>query len=890
MRPRASLSRTLLPVAAVAALALGGCAIPDATSVTIPAPCSPRDDRPWLDTSATPECRAEALLATLRTPDEQLAFLEGGGFGTPPAFAARGLTTGRTQDGPAGFNGGTAWPTPLALAASFDPELAARYGQALGSEFHASGRNGILGPAFDTTRTWHFGRSTESFGEDPYLASRLAAREVAAIQSGHVLVTMKQFAAYTQEQGRLGDSPTGERLAVNQIVSERALREIYLPAFEAAVVEGGAGGVMCSFPRINGTYACEHEELLTQILKREWRFDGAVAPDFPVAQRSIVRAVNAGLDAGTMDPAAAGPEASTGRFAGEISLREAVARGQVSPSRVADLVRRRLVPGFRVGTFDHPAASTRDEPSTAEARALAVQIVEAGAVLLKNDGVLPLAAGARRIAVIGPQSGADAVVVEQGSPYVEPRHLVTAIDGIRARAPRAATIVHAPGGPALRALPAPPAGLLTAANGQPGLAAEYFASPDIALRGTPFVARVEPGIDVNGVPKLDGFPADKAWAARWRGTFTARAGGLHRFTLEGSGTAELWLDGKLADAFANSDFGSLLYAQIELAAGASVAVEVRWSPRTTLGDAERKMFATILGPVLRLGYSPPDDLRAQAVAAARAADVAVVFVGHQVGEGWDRRTLRLPADQDDLIAAVAAANPRTVVVLVTGGAVTMPWLDRVAAVLEVWLPGDGFGTAAAALLYGDADPAGRLPVTFPADETQGPGVTTATYPGTTTANGALDTVRFDEDLAVGYRYYDQQGQTPLFPFGHGLSYARFTIEDARVQSLRDGGAEVRARVRNTSARAGTEVVQVYVGFPRAAGEPPRQLKGILKVALAAGESRDVSVPLGARAFQVWDAAADRWVTPAGTFIVSIGRSSRDFAATLELPRRPAAAP
>jgi beta-glucosidase len=302
------------------------------------------------------------------------------------------------------------------------------------------------------------------------------------------------------------------------------------------------------------------------------------------------------------------------------------------------------------------------------------------------------------------------------------------------------------------------------------------------------------------------------------------------------------------------------------------------------------MFATILGPVLRLGYSPPDDLRAQAVAAARAADVAVVFVGHQVGEGWDRRTLRLPADQDDLIAAVAAANPRTVVVLVTGGAVTMPWLDRVAAVLEVWLPGDGFGTAAAALLYGDADPAGRLPVTFPADETQGPGVTAATYPGTTTANGALDTVRFDEDLAVGYRYYDQQGQTPLFPFGHGLSYARFTIEDARVQSLRDGGAEVRAQVRNGSTRAGTEVVQVYIGFPRAAGEPPRQLKGILKVALAAGESRDIRLPLGARAFQVWDAAADRWVSPAGTFIVSIGRSSRDFAATLELPRRPAAAP
>ena len=315
---------------------------------------------------------------------------------------------------------------------------------------------------------------------------------------------------------------------------------------------------------------------------------------------------------------------------------------------------------------------------------------------------------------------------------------------------------------------------------------------------------------------------------------------------------------------------------------------MRWSPRTTLGDAERSLFATILGPVLRLGYAAPSDLRAQAVAAARAADVAVVFVGHQVGEGWDRRSLRLPSDQDELIAAVAAANPRTVVVLVTGGAVAMPWLERVAAVLEVWLPGDGFGTAAAALLYGDADPGGRLPVTFPADETQGPGATAATYPGTPTADGALDVVRFDEELAVGYRYYDQHGQTPLFPFGYGLSYARFAIEAATARALPGGGAEVRARVRNTAERAGTEVVQVYVGFPGSAGEPPRQLKGMAKVALGAGESREIVIPLSARAFQVFDPAADRWVTPPGRFTVAVGRSSREFAATLELVPRAAA--
>jgi beta-glucosidase len=874
-------------LAAACAFALAACVTTGSTSVdTAAARCAPVGDRPWLDHTATPECRAEAVLATLPTVEDQLAFLEGGGFGNPPAFAERGLVTGRTQDGPAGFNGGTAWPTPLTIAASFDPELAARYGRALGREFHDSGRNGILGPAFDSTRTWHFGRSTESFGEDPYLAARIAAREVAAIQAEHVLVTMKHYAVYTQEQGRLGDNPIGERPAVNQIVSERALREIYLPAFEAAIVEGHAGGVMCSFPRINGTYACEHEELLTRILKDEWGFDGAVAPDFPVAQRSIVRAFRAGLDTGTTSPVVApGTSASTGRFSGEPSLREAVARGLIPPSRVTDLVRRRLVPGFRIGTFDHPANAVRQDPSTPEARALAVEISEAGAVLLKNGGVLPLSPTAKRIAVIGPESGADAVVTEQGSPYVEPRHLVTAIDGLRARAPEGTTIVHAPGGPSLEALPPPP-GLLTAPDGEPGLLAEYYASPDIALRGTPFVARVENALDVNGAPKIDGLPVDKAWAVRWRGRFTARASGVHRFTLEGSGSAELLIDGELVDAFVNSDFGSRLYGQVELAAGASVPIEVRYSPRATLGDVERNQFSTILGTVLRLGYAPPDDRRAQAVAAAREADVAVVVVGHTVGEGWDRRSLELPADQDGLVEAVAAANPNTVVVLVTGGPVTMPWLGRVAAVLQLWLPGDGFGTALARLLYGDADPGGRLPVTFPADETQGPGATPATYPGTPTADGALDTVRFSEDLAIGYRYYDQHDQRPLFPFGYGLSYAQFAIREAHARALADGGAEVRVRVANVSMRAGTDVVQVYVGFPSAAGEPPRQLKGMAKLALAAGAGREVVIPLDARAFQIWDVAAHRWVTPPGSFTIAVGHSSRDLAITTELVPRP----
>jgi beta-glucosidase len=863
-----------------AALLAAGCDV-GPTADTCPTPPA-GIERPWLDAKYSPQCRAEFVLETLPSSEARVAFVEGGGFGAPPGLDKLGLRTGRTQDGPAGFNGGTAWPTPLTLAASFDPQLAARFGQALGREFHASGRNGILGPAMDMTRTWHFGRSTESFGEDPYLAARIVAPEVAGIQAEHVLATVKHFAVYTQEQGRLGDNPIGERPAVNQIVSERAIRELYLPTFEAAVVEGGAGGVMCSFPRIDGTYACEHSDLLTGILKDEWGFDGAVAPDFPVAQRSIAAAFAAGLDSGTTTPVTQGAgSASPGRFAGQMSLSEAVAAGTVSPERLADLVVRRLEPGFRIGTFDHPAVESQEDPSTPEARALAAEIVQAGAVLLKNEGVLPLDESVHRLAIIGTQAGERPIVTEQGSAFVGPRHLVTANDGIRARAPKGTDLIYASGDHGLEGLPSPPPGTFRAPNGAAGFLADYYASPDIRLAGTPFASRVEAGIDVSGAPIVEGLPANKAWAVRWRGSFTPAASGTHELRLEGSGSAELWIDGVLQDAFYNADFGSLAYGTVEATAGTRVVVEVRYSPRVTLGDTARSQFDSIFGTALRLGYAPPDDELAQAVSAAAAADVALVFAGHKVGEGADRRSLGLPGRQDALIAAVAAANPRTVVVLVTGGPVAMPWLGAVAGVVQLWLPGDAFGPAIAALLYGDADPGGRLPVTFPADATQGPGTTAASYPGETDASGALATVRFDENLAIGYRYWDAHEQTPLFPFGFGLSYARFAVEglDARAAG---SGAEVRARVTNTSQRSGDEVLQVYVGFPERTGEPPKQLKGFAKVALAPGESREVSISLDARAFELWDESLHRWTRPNGEFEVALATSSRDIVARWRL--------
>jgi beta-glucosidase len=281
--------------------------------------------------------------------------------------------------------------------------------------------------------------------------------------------------------------------------------------------------------------------------------------------------------------------------------------------------------------------------------------------------------------------------------------------------------------------------------------------------------------------------------------------------------------------------------------------------------------AQLFGAQLHLAWQPPSaSLIGGAVAAARRSDAAVVIVDEAQGEGMDRSTLGLPGDQDALIEAVAAVNPRTVVVLDTGGPVLMPWLNRVSAVVEAWYPGQQFGAALASVLFGDSDASGRLPVTFPASDFQGPAPVTRPerYPGIDQEE------RYDEGLLVGYRWYDATGQRPLFPFGYGLSYTRFRFDGLQVARTGDG-VVASVRVTNVGDRAGTAVPQAYVDFPRSAGEPPWQLKGYAKLALAPRESRRVSFPIGAKDLSVYDGG--RWTVPPGRFAIAVGNSSRDFA-------------
>jgi len=842
------------------------------------------ETKPWLNASYTPECRAHFVLQQLRTLDDKFALLAGNwSFGVPTkqrnVLGELGLNRGGGSDGPAGVRGVpsvTAFPTPLSVAASFDPRNAARYGDLLGQEFFAAGLNTAVGPAMDIARTWHFGRITESFGEDPFLVSSMVGPEIAALQSNHVLATMKHFAAYTQEQGRCGDSPVGARPAVNEQIGERALREIYLPGFHAAVVKGRVGEVMCSFPRINGVYACENPYTLG-VLKNEWGFDGVVGPDFPDAQRSIVPAFLAGLDSGIMSPPA--PDAFFGAsLAKEKSLRQAVETGEVPMSRIDDLVLRRLVASFRVGVFDHPAKRVSGDVSTPERRAAAQDVIAAGAVLLKNDkGILPFGPQVKSVALIGAQATDKAIVVEQGSPYVRPAHLAPVLAAVQARAAENMRVTFAPGTLGLAPLPTIPSDLLKTPQGAPGVQAEYFSNPKRNFSGKPLAVRTEPTFQLEKLPAIDGLPANLQWSVRYTAIFTPTRTGVQKFSMSGSSESRLFIDGKLMGEFMRADFQDIVYANVPMTAGTPVEIRIEYAPREAFGNQKMTMFDIGVGLNVSLGWAPPDDLIAQAAEAAKQADVAVVFAGHQIGEGMDRMHLGLPNDQDALIEAVSKANPHTIVVLNTGGAVTMPWLDRVAAVLETWLPGDSIGPATAKLLFGDAEPGGRLPVTFPADETQGPATKASQYPGTVSEDGALDTAHFDEGIFVGYRYWDQYNQTPLFPFGYGLSYTEFKLNGFSVKSLPDGASMVDVTVKNIGKRVGSEVVQVYLEFPNAAQEAPRQLKAFDKVTLQLGEEKTVHLTLDEDAFKYWDEKTHVWTIAQGSYVVMVGTSSRDIA-------------
>jgi beta-glucosidase len=707
-------------------------------------------------------------------------------------------------------------------------------------------------------RTPYGGRAFEGYGEDPYLSSQIAAADIQGVQSQGVIATPKHY---------IGNDQETLRNSIDVEVSQRALAEIYDPAFQASI-NAGAGAAMCSYNMVDGSYSCQNSQTLAGTLESVMQFKGFVMSDWG-ATHSTVPSVGAGLDMSMPGGTLFGPD-----YYGA-ALAAAVSDGQVTVAQINGMVYRILWAMFSVGVFDHtypnPVSVAGLDVSTPADNQVALQAAEEGAVLLKNDGgALPFSSRDKSIAVIGDDAGADARYGGGGSAAVNPTNPVTPLAGLTSRAALAGdTVTYAQGNSNYLSLSAlPDTGFVPASGTGPGWTATYY--PGSTTTGTPLGSEVVTSLDVTSTPAIVTNAGVSTWSVTYTATLTPTASGVAEFELSAGNSATLSIGGRQVVSYGPGT-GSTFTGLASLTAGVAVPFEL---DATGLAASSSGFF----GPptIVDLTWAPQENLLwQQAADAARSSDVAVVFVSNYSAEGSDLQTLELPGDQDQLISVVARANPNTIVVLNTSGPAYMPWLPEVAGVFEAWYPGQQDGNAIAALLFGDVDPSGHLPETFPVNASQGVahGGTVLTpnlqFPG----NGT--DVDYTEGIDVGYRYYDTHDQTPLFPFGYGLSYTSFAYSNLRVTPT-PGGPTAQVTITNTGRMAGAEVAQLYLTDPAATGEPPFQLKGFQKVTLAPGQSQRLTFRITRQDMSYYQTSSSSWVAAPGWYRVSIGSNERDL--------------
>ncbi len=809
----------------------------------------------------TPRPSIQSLLDQL-TLDEKVSLVSGADVWQTVAIERLGIGAVKVTDGPNGVRGDSSsgarsvcLPASILVGATFDTTIVAEVGRLLGRETTRKGAQVLLAPTINIARHPLGGRNFESFGEDPGLTSSMAVAYITGVQDEGVGACAKHFVANDAEY---------RRLTVSSEVDERTLREVYLAPFEA-VVDAGVWSLMAAYPKLNGTFCSEHEWLLTDVLRNEWGFDGLVMSDWGATHHRS-NPIAAGQDLEMP-----GPPRALGA-----NLRSALDEGEVTEAqldqRVAnmlDLVER----AGRMGQLEPIPEQTVDLP---EERDLARRIAADGMVLLANpSNVLPISAE-QTVAVIGPNAS-PGVIQGGGSAQLPAHRVLSPLEGIT-EAIGDRVVSHHPGCLTHRYLPTVEAGPDTWEPRSVDI--EIFATTD--LSGEPAIERTSSSLGFMSFGSMPGLPNPTSWSQRWTTKMQIAEAGPHQFSVLATGPARVfvngtivadnWTDPRPGDAF--FQYGSSeVVGTIELEANSVADVIVEWSA------ADQSLVSG-----LRFGHLAPTDEDAMldvAVAAAAAADVAVVVVGLDAEwetEGHDRPMFGLPGRQNELVERSMAANPNTVVVVNAGGPVDLPWLDEVGAAVMAWYPGQEFGSALADVLLGEAEPGGRLPVTFPRSLEQGP--TTGIVPG------EGDVLRYEEKLLVGHRWFDANDVEPRRPFGYGGSYADFTFGEASLVSEGDTAdsagknAAIELDVANTSDRAGKAVVQVYSEAPAGALERPlRQLVGFQTVRLDAGQTVTVRVDTVHRAFEVWS-EADGWHTPAGAYQLHVGTSSRDFVQSL----------
>ena len=806
------------------------------------------------------------------TLEERVSVLAGADFWRTVAVPRLGIPQIKVTDGPAGARGGgalvggkrtAAFPVGIALGATWSTEILKQVGELLAREVRDKGASVVLAPTLNLFRNALNGRNFENYSEDPVLTGSLAIAFVRGVQSKGVGATPKHF---------VGNESEFERDSISSEIPERTLRELYLRPFEMVVKEARPWAIMTGYNRLGGTFCSEHVRLLEEILRREWGFDGLVMSDWG-GSHGAKEGVRAGLDLEMP-----GPAKTRANLLAEAE-RDADTRAAVR-ERALQVVR--LVE--RTGAFATPP-DVRDEVEREaeypDVRALIRRAGAEGMVLLKNAGLLPLPAGAS-VAVIGPNA-AVARVMGGGSAQINAHRQVSPLDGLRA-ALGADRVAHAVGCDNDRYLPV----------AQTAMTIEFRTAPGAAV----LAVEERPHGEAQWVQLPAGLSAD-AFHARLSLVVTAPEDGEYELSLVSTGLSRLYL----GDELVVDNWQGWRPGGVPAGLGSQEARckrHLRAGPLELVAEYGPRAFAQGVAPLqaIRIGFGrllPPSAVT-EAAAVAAGADYAVVCIGTTAEwetEGEDRWGIDLPGRQDELVQAVARANPRTVVVLQTGGPVAMPWLDAVPAVVQAWFPGQEAGHAIADVLLGEAEPGGRLPQTFPRsleDDPTRPLAPDVQYPG---VGGKVE---YREGLFTGYRHVDRAGTRPLFPFGFGLSYASFELSDlvATPASLRPGEPlSITVVVKNTSARAGSTVVQVYVRDLVASVErPDKELEAFAKVYLDAGQAQAVRVALDMRSLAYFDDAQRAWVAEAGEFEVLVGQSSADVPLrarfTLAAPWREAA--
>jgi beta-glucosidase len=792
------------------------------------------------------EQRVETLLKQL-TLEEKIDLL--GGVDAFYIRANPGIRLPRLKmaDGPFGVRnyGPSTTLGGVALAATWDPELAQRVGAVIGEDARARGVHFMLGPGVNIYRAPMNGRNFEYFGEDPFLASAIAVGYIEGMQSKGVSATIKHF---------LGNNQEYDRHNVDSIIDERTMREIYLPTFEAAVKQAHVGAIMDSYNLTNGQHMTENGPLNVDLVKREWGFDGIIMSDWDSTYDGVA-AANGGLDL----------EMPSGAHMNRATLLPAVKSGAVSEATIDDKVRRILRTAIRFGWLDGEQRDLSIPLLNPEGDEVALEVARSGMVLLKNQNrLLPLdKTRIHSIAVIGPDAY-PAQPVGGGSAGVRPFRAVSYLEGIENYVGDEVKLYYQPGIPPLSDMAKRTNFSLDRENQQSGLKFEMFKNAN--LEGTPAVERTDQHVDMDAT--LGAGTGSNNASARWTGYFTPQTSGNHLVFVQGQGEGtgyRLFIDDQMVINNWERANARVSQTTLSLEAGAhKIRLEyfARWAWH---------------GGRLRLGIVRPEEIVDQdAKKLASRSDAVVLAVGfdpESEGEGSDR-TFELPPGQDELIRQIAAANKNTIIDITSGGGIAMPWIDQVPAILESWYPGQEGGRALAQLLFGEYSPSGKLPVTFER-RWEDNAVHDSYYP-----KDDEKKVTYSEGIFVGYRHFDRTRIKPLFPFGYGLSYTTFSYKNLLVNPDVVSGEQpvtVSFDVRNTGIRPGSELAEVYVGESHArVPRPIKELKGFTKVNLLPGETKRVLVTMNERAFSYYDIGKHQWTADPGQFNLYIGSSSEQI--------------